>query len=114
MKVYQTLILLILISYIFSAKSYCNSKAEASPTKADDCNKGNNDGGYCCFLQGKNLKTCTPVGPNAYKYISDQVKLNKKCYPDDFGECEKYDDYSIDCKSSYLVLSSLIIILLFL
>lgn len=118
MKVYQAFILLILISYIYCAKSYCASgKYEISPTKAEDCTKANNDGGYCCFQKGKDNsdKYCIPVGPNAYKYISDQVKLNKKCYQgSNDDDCDKYDDFSIECNSSYLILSSLIIILLFL
>ena len=113
MKIYQAFILLILTS-IYSAKDYCDpSKDTSNPSKAEDCNKANHDGGYCCFVQRKDSKICGEFGPNQYKYIPDMVKFNKKCY-DSGDDCEKYDDYSIDCNSSYLVFSSLMIILLFL
>lgn len=44
------------------------------------------------------------------------VKLNKKCNYDlgNKDDCEEDKDYSIDCKSSYLVLSLLSLILLLL
>ena len=49
----------------------------------------------------------------AYKCIKDFVKLNKKCIIES-GDCEEDKVYSIDYKSSYLVLSLLSLILLFL
>ena len=115
MKTYQTFILLILISYIYSRKYYCDyTKTEASPTKAEDCNKANINDGHCCFIKGKSSNGCGSYGPKAYKYIPDQVKFTKKCYDNDEDDCIEFDDYSIDCKSSYLVFSSIMIILLFL
>ena len=115
MKTYQTFILLILISYIYSRKSYCDyTKTESSPSKAEDCSKGTENGGHCCFIKRKSDNVCGGFGPNEYKYIPDTVKLNKKCYDNDEDDCIKFDDYSIDCKSSYLVFSSIMIILLFL
>jgi len=48
--------------------------------------------------------------------LKEMVKLGKKCNFDisDNGDCEEDKDYSIDCESSYLVLSLLSLILLFL
>ena len=115
MNRYHSFILLILITFIYS-KDYCDStKITQPPTKAEDCNKGNHDGGYCCFIKGRSTNYCQEFGPNEYKYISDQVKYGKKCTrTTDGDDCDKFDDFSIDCKSSYLVFSTLMIILLFL
>jgi hypothetical protein len=113
MKIYQAITILILISYIYSA-SYCDSKAPTSPNKAEDCTSHKENGGYCCFVKSKLGNYCNDYGPNQYKYIKDYVKLGKKCSTSTNGDCEEYKDYSIECKSSYLVLSLLSLILLFL
>ena len=115
MKIYQAIAILILVSYIYTDSSYYCSDSPESPTKAEDCNKLKANGGYCCYESGKGFKTCTGYGPNEYKYIKDMVKLYKKCSEADSGhDCEEDKDYSIDCKSSYLVLSLLSLILLYL
>ena len=55
------------------------------------------------------------IGPNEYKYLKDYVKYFKKCYhSSEHDDCEECKDFSIDCKSSYLVLSLFSLILLFL
>ena len=115
MKTYQALILFILISYIYS-KSFCDTSklSSGTPSKADDCNKGDNDGGHCCLVKYSAGNSCLGFGSNEYKYISDYVKYMKKCYPKSDDDCEKNDNFSIECKSSYLVFSSLLLILLFL
>jgi hypothetical protein len=114
MKIYQVITLLILITYIYST-SYCGSSALTStPTKAEDCTSHKANGGYCCFVKSKLGNYCDDYGPNQYKYIKDYAKLGKKCSPSSNGDCEEYKDYSIECKSSYLVLSLLSLILLFL
>ena len=114
MKTYQAIAILILISYIYAA-SYCdNNNRPTPPTKADDCTSHKANGGYCCFVKGKDVNYCSGTGPNEYKYVKDLVKYMKKCYPKSDGDCEEYKDYSIECKSSYLVLSLFSLILLFL
>jgi hypothetical protein len=113
MKIYQAITLLILITYIYST-SYSDSNAATSPTKAEDCTSHKANGGYCCFVKSKVGNYCNDYGPNQYKYIKDYVKLGKKCSTSTNGDCEEYKDYSIECKSSYLVLSLLSLILLFL
>jgi hypothetical protein len=113
MKFYQAITILILISYIYAA-SYCDANAPNSPTKVEDCTSHKANGGYCCFVKEKSGNDCDGIGPNAYKYVKDYVKYHKKCYPKSDGDCEEYKDFSIDCKSSYLVLSLFSLILLFL
>jgi len=117
MKIYQVIIILILVSYIYNSDTdyYCDNPAGDPPTKADECTSHKANGGYCCYVSNKNDKYCIGYGPKEYKYVKDYVKLGKKCSSTDSGhDCEENKDYSIDCKSSYLVLSLLSLILLFL
>jgi len=67
-------------------------------------------------MKSKKGNECTGFSTTEYKAIKEIVKLNKKCNYDikENGDCEEDKDYSIDCKSSYLVLSLLSLILLFL
>ena len=113
MKGYQFLVLLISINFILSG--YCDSTVPEKPNKAEDCSSKKKDGGYCCLIKDKEGNNCGGLGPNQYKHIVDYVKYMRKCYPNDDGkDCSENKDYSIDCKSYYLVFSSLILLLLFL
>ena len=114
MKIYQAISILILVSYIYTT-DYCDSYPD-SPSKAEDCNSHKANGGYCCFVKSKKENDCIGYSTNEYKAIKEMVKLNKKCNYDlgNKGDCEEDKDYSIDCKSSYLVLSLLSLILLLL
>ena len=112
MKIYQAISILILVSYIYTT-DYCDSYPN-SPSKAEDCTSHKANGGYCCFIKSKSGNSCGENGPKSYKYIKDFVKLYKKCNIGIGDDCEEDKDYSIDCKSSYLVLSLLSFILLFL
>ena len=112
MKIYQAITILILVSYIYTV-DYCE-KEVSPPTKVDDCTSHKANGGYCCFVKSKGGNRCDEFGPKSYKYVKDFVKLAKKCNTAIGDDCEEDKDYSIDCKSSYLVLSLLSFILLFL
>jgi len=117
MKIYQSITILILVSYVYT--KYCDASKPENPTKTDDCTSHKANDGYCCFEKSKGGNYCAGYGPKAYKAIKEFVKLNKKCNIDlaeDEGsdDCVEDKDYSIDCKSSYLVLSLLSLILLFL
>jgi len=114
MKFYQVISLLILVSYIYTAQ-YCNSYPN-SPSKAEDCNSLKANGGYCCLVKSNSKNECTGYSTTEYKAIKEMVKLYKKCNYDkkEDGDCVEDKDYSIDCKSSYLVLSLLSLILLLL
>jgi len=113
MKIYQAIIILILVSYI-STNSYCDGKETTPPTKAEDCTNHKANGGYCCFVKSKGGNECEGYGPKGIKYVKDFAKIYKKCNFEVGDDCEEDKDYSIDCKSSYLVLSLLSLILLFL
>lgn len=81
------------------------------------CTKHKGDNGYCCLMKSNGENDCVGYSSSAYKHIKDIVKLNKKCNfdkGDGDGDCKEDSDFSIDCKSSYLVLSLLSLILLFL
>lgn len=111
MKIYQSITILILISYVYTG--YCDTE-NISASKAEDCNSHKSNNGYCCFVKSKNGNKCEGFGPNEYKAIKEIVNLNKKCNYDIGDDCGEDSDYSIECKSSYLVLSLLSLILLFL
>ena len=112
MKIYQAITILILVSYIYS--SYCDGSQPTSPTKADDCNSHKANSGYCCFVKSKGGNECEGYGPKGIKIVKDLVKVYKKCNLGVRDDCEEDKDFSIDCKSSYLVLSLLSLILLLL
>ena len=117
MKIYQIIILLILVGYIYLDDSiYCNGSEPNAPSKAEDCSIYSTKGGHCCFIHSINGDFCYGFGPRPYRAISEIVKSQKKCNSDmsDYGYCLKDKNYSIDCKSSYLALSSLLLILLIL
>ena len=114
MKFYQAITILILISYVFTGTSYCDNGKPPSPSKAEDCKNHKTNGGYCCLEKSSRGTFCSGYGPNEYKAIKEIVKLNKKCNYDIGDDCGEDKDYSIDCKSSYLVLSLLSLILLLL
>jgi hypothetical protein len=114
MKFYQAITILILISYVFTDTSYCDNGKPTSPSKAEDCNSHKTNGGYCCLVKSSKENKCSGLGPNEYKAIKEMVKLYKKCNYDIGDDCGEDKDYSIDCKSSYLVLSLLSLIILFL
>ena len=116
MKTYQCLILLIFINFIYSDKSYCDGTKQipTNPSKAEDCNAFDHDGGHCCLVKAKGKNYCSGFGPNEYKAIPEMVKLSKKCYDDNGDGCVEFKDYSIECKSSFLTFSLLGLILIFL
>ena len=114
MKIFQAISILILVSY-YTAQ-YCDSYPD-SPSKAEDCNSHKANGGYCCLVKSNSKNECVGYSTNEYKAIKEMVKFNKKCNykkSKNDDDCEEDKDYSIDCKSSYLVLSLLSLILLLL
>ena len=116
MKSYKILILLLLVSFIYS-KSYCDYEKEAAlkPSKAEDCNANKKDDGYCCYMKSKRGNFCVGYSQKRYKTVVYSVQIGRICDDDDNSEdCVENDDFSIDCKSNYIVFSSLLLILLFL
>jgi len=113
MKIFQAITILTLISYAYMDK-YCSKEVDPA-SKLEDCTNIKAGGGYCCLVNSFGKKYCEGYGPNAYKNINNLVKAMKKCNMNSDGDdCKEDSDFSIDCKSSYLVLSLLLLLLLFL
>ena len=116
MKSYKCLILLLLISFIYS-KNYCDWEKEAvqKPSKAEDCTSNKVNNGYCCYEKSKSGNSCSGISPNRYKTVVYTAKAGKICdYDKNSEDCVENDDFSIECKSNYLVFSSLLLVLLIL
>ena len=106
MKTFQLLALLCLILY-------SNQKCEKSNAKKEDCKTENLDAEekkyaeYCCFVKdGEDDGSCEAYSKYQYKHIKDVIKYSRLD-----GES---DDLSIDCKSLYLQISLLSLLLLLL
>ena len=109
MKSVHTFILLLLITYIA-----CDCTGGVTDFSVDNC-KNNNDGnGYCCYMETPkktNQKQCRSLSKYEYDHIKVYIK-DEKVFGGDNGET-KDDDVKIDCKSYYLQISLMILILLF-
>ncbi len=110
MKFYQILILISLILLINSA-DFCDLEVQA--TKPEDCAnliKASRTN-YCCYFKGMwKGKTyngnCMDITPIPYNEMKEYIEeMNKE---------EGYDIQSLDCKSSYMQIGILYLILLFL
>ena len=106
MKTFQLLALLCLILY-------SNQSCEKDSAKKEDCKTENFDdeekkyAEYCCFAKGgEDDGSCVAYTKYQYKHIKDIIK---------YGRLNgASDDYSIDCKSLYLQISLLSLLLLLL
>ena len=112
MKTLYVLLVLTLIAQCLSTK--CGDLTQ-QPSKAEDCNANKKDDGYCCYMKSKRGNFCVGYSPKEYKTVVYYVQIGRICDDDGKSEdCVENDDYSIDCKSNYIVFSSLLLILLFL
>ena len=109
MEFIHTLAFLLLIGSII-----CNCGTYSDPSK-DNCKKANTGDGYCCYYETPK-DTSDPKGCESFsKYEYDNIKTIVKYWKTFGGDGETEDkDVKIDCKSFYLQLSSIIIILLLL
>jgi hypothetical protein len=106
MKTFQLLALLCLIIYTYQTceKRHAN-KEECKAENLDDEEKKTAE--YCCFSKGgEDDGSCSPYTKYQYKHIKDLIKYGRLNGAD--------DDYSIDCKSLYLQISLLSLLLLLL
>ena len=106
MKTFQILALFCLIIYTYQ-------KCEKYNAKKEDCKTENFDetekktAKYCCFKKGGlDDDSCEAFSEYRYKHIKDVIKLARL---NGNGE-----DYSIDCKSLYLQISALSLLLILL
>ena len=115
MKALYSLLIVLLISECFSVPCYDGDSEVNDPSikEASDCHNRElvPEGLFyrCCYAEGtykkKTAKICVPVDKETYDDIENYVKEQKN---------KGYDSFSIDCGSSYIVISLLSIILLFL
>ena len=109
MKSLEIIIVLCLIIFTYQD---CD---QGNGVKKEDCKAENLDEvtekklgyEYCCYVEDGDDKECVPLTKYQYKNIKDFVKLQKLTYP--YSE-----DTKIDCKSLYLEISLLSILLLLL
>ena len=116
MKIYQLLLILLIINYIYSESVSCSNTHNPTQERCkaalypEDLERGYK---YCCFVRYKELgdneeKTeCEPITEYQYKNIDEYVKFYK------LFEI-KSDDFNIECGSNFFKFSFLSLILLLL
>ena len=110
MKIIDILASILLIGYI---TCNCNSITDYS---VDNCKNAKTGDGYCCYYEApkrtRGSKGCIPLS----KYEYDNIKTLAKYYKTFGGDNGDTEDKKakIDCKSFYLQISLIILILLFL
>ena len=107
MKFIQIISLLYLISFTYQS---CDGHTSKDDCKTDNLSQGEKDAGaeYCCFEKDANSASrkdgyCVPLTKYQYKHIKDYIKREL------IGGA--HEDYSIDCKSFYLQISLLSLLL---
>ena len=110
----QYFFLILIIAKIYCDDDYYCSSQPSSPS-ADECKKVKTGSGYCCYYEAPKStisKGCISISKYQYDNIKDFVKYHKKFGGDKEDTEDK--DAKIDCKSSYLQFSLIILTLLFL
>ena len=107
MKFIQIISLLYLISFTYQS---CRGHTAKDDCKTDNLSQGEKDDGaeYCCFEKDANVASkkdgnCVPLTKYQYKHIKDYIKRELIT--------GSHEDYSIDCKSFYLEISLLSLLL---
>ena len=109
-KDYILLIILLSISYVHNADDGTNCEGATAST-VDEC-RGKisdalkNSGYYCCFQQGKKNGVLNSI----CKYLTEDDYLNINDYIGDV-EDSGYKDVTVDCKSYYLQIGILSLLL---
>ena len=106
MKTFQLLALLCLIIYTYqTCEKHNANKEDCKAENLDDDEKKTAE--YCCFFKDGDDTWCDSLSEYRYKHIKDVIKVARL-------EEGVDDDYSIDCKSLYLQISLLSLLLLLL
>ena len=103
MKFFELIIVLCLIIFTYQDCND-NNKKEDCKLSDDDKKRGYE---YCCFVEDGDSKDCIGLTKYQYKHIKDYVKMMRL-------EGDASEDATIDCKSLYLQISLLSILLLLL
>lgn len=113
MKFISTLAIILLIEYMNCDCDY-TKLATLKEFSVENCKNIKTGEGYCCYIETPkdtdDPKGCRPITKYEYDNIKDLIKYMKKFGGKD-GDVED-KDVKVDCKSLYLQISSLIIILL--
>ena len=113
MKIQYFFLILIIAKIYCDDDDYCSS--QPSSPSVDECKKLKTGNGYCCYYEAPkstDKKGCMPLSKYKYDNIKDYIKFLKK-FGGEKGETED-KDVKVDCKSSYLQLSLIILTLLLL
>jgi hypothetical protein len=103
MKFFELIILLCLILFSYQR---CRDGQKKEDCKLSDEDKEDGDE-YCCFVEDGDDKNCVGLTKYQYKHIKDFAKLQRL-------QGVASEDSKIDCKSLYLQISLLSILLLLL
>lgn len=103
MKFFELIILLCLIIFTYQ---HCEDESTKENCKLTDHDKEEGYD-YCCFVEDGDSKNCVGLTKYQYKHIKDYAKLQRL-------EGGASEDSTIDCKSLYLQISLLSILLLLL
>ena len=110
MKSVQILCLFLLITYIT-----CICQYRVTDYSVDNCKNDNTGEGYCCYYEAPK-KTQSKGCMSLTKYRYDHIKVIADYYKvfggDNYDTKDK--DAKIKCKSNYLQISLIILIILFL
>lgn len=113
MKKNILILFLILSSFVFCDDDDDGGECYGTASKAKDCNskKVGTSYKYCCFLDIKSdegsYKQCYPVTESDYKDIKNYINKMEESGRDAHGKVNK-----LDCKSYYLKLSLLSLLLI--
>lgn len=111
MKTVQILCLFLLITYIT-----CTCQYKVTEYSEDNCKNDNTREGYCCYYEApkktKGSKGCLSLSKYQYDHIKVYADYYKVFGGDNYDTKDK--DAKIKCKSNYLQISIIILILLFL
>ena len=98
---------LIIFTYQLCSKSSGAKKEDCKAENLDDTYEKKQGYEYCCYVEDGDDKSCAPLSKYQYENIKDFIKYMKLRSP-------VSEDAKIDCKSLYLEISILSILLLLL
>ena len=98
---------LIIFTYQYCSKSSGAKKEDCKAENLDDTYEKKQGYEYCCYVEDGDNKSCVPLTKYQYENIKDYAKIMRLTGP-------ASEDAKIDCKSLFLEISILSILLLLL
>ena len=114
MKLFFVICLSVLALSLSAEEIECEQTKAPNPTKAEDCkNRKTDNGKLCCYIKGKMRDKYYLHEVNGCYEIDEKEVLNDKIK----SFLEKQQSYgskfSLDCISSYIKISSLLLLFIF-